>query len=40
MQIMVMDHAGLDEPWFAEAVGHNNWRGGRGLVPSDSFAEA
>jgi hypothetical protein len=37
MQIIVMDHAELDEPWFVEAVGENNWRGGRGLVPSDWF---
>jgi len=39
MQIIVMDHAELDEDWFAEAVGDNNWRGGRGLVPFDWYSD-
>ena len=39
MQIIVMDHAEIDEDWFAEAVGDNTWRGGRGLVPPDWFVD-
>jgi len=39
MQVIVMDHAELDEDWFADAVGDNTWRGGRGLVPSDWFTD-
>jgi hypothetical protein len=35
-----MDHAEIDEPWFTEAVGENNWRDGRGLVPRDWFMNA
>jgi hypothetical protein len=37
MQIIVMDHAELDAPWFPGAVGDNTWRGGRGLVPADWY---
>jgi len=33
MQIIVIDHANLDEPWFAESVRHN-WRGEK-LIPID-----
>jgi ABC-type iron transport system FetAB ATPase subunit len=40
MQVIVMDHAEIDEPWFTEAVGENNWRDGRGLVPRDWFMNA
>ncbi|MEU2772674.1 DUF3732 domain-containing protein [Streptomyces sp. NPDC007162] len=32
LQIIVSDHANLDEPWFQESVRHN-WRGGRKLIP-------
>lgn len=32
-QIIVCDHANLDEPWFQEAVGDNNWREGLKLIP-------
>lgn len=39
LQIIVMDHAEFDEDWFAEAVGDNTWRGGRGLVPGDWFVD-
>jgi hypothetical protein len=38
MQIIVCDHANLDEPWFQEAVGDNNWREGRKLIP-DAWIE-
>ena len=38
LQVIVMDHAEMDEGWFTEAVGANNWRDGRGLVPSDWYA--
>jgi hypothetical protein len=37
LQCIVMDHAEIDEPWFADAVGANNWRDGRGLVPHDWY---
>ncbi|AQT70406.1 DUF3732 domain-containing protein [Streptomyces sp. fd1-xmd] len=32
LQIIVSDHANLDEPWFQDSVRHN-WRGGRKLIP-------
>lgn len=32
LQIIVCDHARLDEPWFDRAI-VENWRDGRGLVP-------
>lgn len=32
LQIIVCDHARLDEPWFEEAE-VENWRDGRGLIP-------
>ncbi|MEV7068958.1 DUF3732 domain-containing protein [Streptomyces collinus] len=32
LQIIVSDHANLDEPWFQQSVRHN-WRGGRKLIP-------
>ncbi|MEU9979305.1 DUF3732 domain-containing protein [Streptomyces sp. NPDC051014] len=32
LQIIVSDHANLDEPWFQESVRHN-WRAGRKLIP-------
>ena len=31
-QVIVCDHANLDEPWFQDAVRHN-WRGGTKLSP-------
>ncbi|WP_397469432.1 DUF3732 domain-containing protein [Pseudonocardia charpentierae] len=34
-QIIVCDHANLDEDWFREAVGDNNWRNGIKLIPED-----
>lgn len=34
LQIIVCDHARLDEPWFNDAT-VENWRDGRGLVPPD-----
>jgi len=38
MQIIVCDHANLDDPWFQEAVGENNWREGwsSSLTPGSS----
>lgn len=39
MQIIVCDHANLDEPWFQESVQHN-WRGGRRLIPQEWIDEA
>ena len=38
LQVIVTDHAEIDEPWFTDAVGANNWRDGRGLVPSDWYS--
>jgi hypothetical protein len=35
LQIIVLDHANLPEPWFQQAIGDNNWRHGRKLIPSD-----
>jgi hypothetical protein len=34
LQIIVMDHANLDQPWFQDAI-VEEWRGGRKLVPQD-----
>jgi hypothetical protein len=34
LQVIVTDHADVDEPWFGEAV-VERWRQGRALVPSD-----
>jgi hypothetical protein len=39
LQVIVMDHAEMDEPWFTQAVGVNNWRDGRGLVPRNWYAD-
>jgi hypothetical protein len=33
-QLIVVDHANYDDPWFQSAVQHE-WRGGRVLVPED-----
>lgn len=33
-QIIVCDHANLDETWFQQAVGENNWRGVK-LIPNE-----
>ena len=38
-QVIVCDHANLDEEWFQEAVGVNNWRNGVKLVPLDWIDE-
>jgi hypothetical protein len=37
LQVIILDHAELPEPWFDDAVGENNWRYGQALVPSDWF---
>lgn len=39
LQIIVSDHANLDEPWFQHSVSHN-WRGGRKLIPQSWIDEA
>nr|WP_282547909.1 DUF3732 domain-containing protein [Streptomyces rochei] len=39
LQIIVSDHANLDEPWFQGSVRHN-WRGGRKLIPQRWIEEA
>ncbi|MEU5288557.1 DUF3732 domain-containing protein [Streptomyces sp. NPDC020755] len=39
LQIIVSDHANLDEPWFQDSVSHN-WRGGRKLIPQTWIDEA
>lgn len=31
LQVIVSDHAELDEPWFGDAIAHN-WRGGPALI--------
>jgi Protein of unknown function (DUF3732) len=38
MQIIVCDYANLPDAWFQEAVGQNNWRDGRKLIP-DAWIE-
>jgi len=38
-QIIVCDHANLDEPWFQDAV-VENWRGGDQLVPAEWIERA
>lgn len=35
LQVIVCDHANLDEDWFQAAVGGNNWRQGIKLVPAE-----
>ncbi len=40
MQVIVCDHANLPDPWFQEAVGQNNWREGRKLIPDDWIQKA
>jgi hypothetical protein len=37
LQVIVTDHAELDEPWFTDAIAHN-WREGRKLIPQDWLA--
>ncbi|MGW2183107.1 DUF3732 domain-containing protein [Streptomyces sp. NPDC001732] len=39
LQIIVSDHANLDESWFQDSVRHN-WRGGRKLIPQTWIDEA
>ena len=38
LQVIITDHADLDEPWFQEAV-VARWRGGEKLVP-ESWIES
>jgi hypothetical protein len=37
-QVIVCDHANLDEEWFQDAVGPNNFRGGIKLIPDSWLA--
>lgn len=37
-QVIVCDHANLDEEWFQDAVGLNNFRGGIKLIPESWLA--
>jgi len=39
LQVIVLDHAEIPEPWFERAVGDNNWRHGQALVPADWYAD-
>lgn len=39
LQVIVLDHAEIPEPWFEDAVGDNNWRNGDALVPADWYAD-
>ncbi|MDH6604556.1 hypothetical protein M2164_000191 [Streptomyces sp. SAI-208] len=39
LQIIVSDHANLNEPWFQESARHN-WRGGRKLIPQHWIEQA
>jgi hypothetical protein len=39
LQVIVVDHANLDEAWFQERV-VENWRNGRALVPQDWMGSA
>ncbi|MEU1785033.1 DUF3732 domain-containing protein [Streptomyces sparsogenes] len=39
LQIIVSDHATLDEPWFQNSVRHN-WRGGSKLIPQHWIEQA
>jgi hypothetical protein len=34
LQVIVTDHAEVDEPWFREAV-VERWRNGKALVPAE-----
>jgi len=34
LQVIVTDHANLEDPWFQDAV-TENWRGGSALIPAD-----
>ena len=38
LQVIVLDHANIDEPWFANAI-VEEWRRGVALVPQDWFLE-
>jgi hypothetical protein len=38
LQLIVSDHANLNETWFADSVQHN-WRNGDGLIPADWITE-
>ena len=39
LQLIVLDHTDLDEPWFQEEV-VENWRNGRALVPEGWIGSA
>lgn len=33
LQVIITDHAEIDEEWFQDAIGDNNWRGEKALIP-------
>lgn len=33
LQVIITDHAEIDEEWFQAAIGENNWRGDKALIP-------
>ena len=39
LQIIICDHANLDEEWFQESVAYN-WRNGQKLIPQEWIDEA
>lgn len=34
LQVIITDHADIDESWFQEAIADKKWRGGTALIPS------
>ena len=39
LQVIITDHADIDEPWFQDAVGKNKWRGDNALIPKHWYEE-
>lgn len=39
VQIIITDHADIDEPWFQEAICDNKWRGDEYLIPKSWYDE-
>lgn len=35
VQVIITDHADIDEPWFQDAIQDKKWRGKHALIPSD-----
>ncbi len=34
LQVIITDHADIDEPWFQDSVKDKKWRGDYALIPS------